>query len=260
MLVKLLRLSLVLGSVVAAVASATAPKAQPNLQTTKKTDATYDGAWEAIIDLFASHSWAIKNMDKASGLITTDWMRMDSDWADYTDCGSAPLVTNRGTQVSFNVRVHELESGTQVDVNASFRQLREFDGQQRLVDCVSKGLVEAQIQGAAVTHGPEIDKRRAAKAARAAGSASAADTPRGWYCVSSPSRPEVGACAREKPSCETGRDAAIGAVPDVTSCTLVEVAQCFSAGGRVRCAPTSEACAAQLERAADPAAKCEERP
>lgn len=65
---------------------------------------------------------------------------------------------------------------------------------------------------------------------------------RGYFCTSSPT---AGLCAREKPDCETARDAAIGALPDLAACTLVETAHCFDADGRERCFPTAEQCAAR---------------
>ncbi len=68
---------------------------------------------------------------------------------------------------------------------------------------------------------------------------------RGHFCATSAS---AGLCAREKADCETARDAALAAVADLGTCTLVESAHCFDATGRERCFPTAEQCAARSER------------
>lgn len=85
----------------------------------------------------------------------------------------------------------------------------------------------------------------------------ATNPPRGWFCTSSPSRPEVGSCTRDKLDCERARDVVVPAVPDMTACALVEHAHCFGAGESPRCAPSPAACAAQLERSGQ-SATCQE--
>lgn len=82
--------------------------------------------------------------------------------------------------------------------------------------------------------------------------------PRGWYCYSSPTQTAVASCARQKADCETGRDAASTATPDVSTCILVETVQCFTAHARTRCAPNAAICGEQVTRAGDAGAKCEE--
>jgi hypothetical protein len=74
-----------------------------------------------------------------------------------------------------------------------------------------------------------------------------APTPRGHFCASNATS---AVCAREKRDCETGRNAALGAVPDLAECTLVETVYCVSE----QCLPALDMCQA---RAAG--AECEER-
>jgi hypothetical protein len=83
--------------------------------------------------------------------------------------------------------------------------------------------------------------------------------PRGWFCFASPSQAGVGACVREKAECEAARDAALGAVADISMCTLIESGWCFVADGRTRCAPSAETCAAQMSRAQNVSVTCAEQ-
>lgn len=74
--------------------------------------------------------------------------------------------------------------------------------------------------------------------------------PRGFYCAASTASVAAAVCARHKSACTQGRNIAIGAVPDLSECTLVETAWCFDAGSGnelERCAPTEDGCMAQRE-------------
>ena len=103
--------------------------------------ADLDTTWSAVIDVFSERDWAIDNMDKASGLITTDWMRMEPRLADIVaDCG-----INNGsfrTMVRFNVRVKPQGEATSVTVNTAFRSV---GGVVSPVDCTSRGGLEREI-------------------------------------------------------------------------------------------------------------------
>jgi hypothetical protein len=239
-----LRVATITMSAVALAASATAPQKR-KVTTTASVRTTYAQAWEAVIDLFSERTWAIKNMDRDSGLITTDWMSLGSEAETFADCGSPGLATIQETAVRFNVRIKELDDATSVAVNAAFRQLRTFDGHTSTIECTSKGAVEALIQDEVAARSARSHPKRArAKTAEA-------ETPqaRGFYCASSASTPAAGMCAREKPDCMRARDLALTVVADLETCELVETAQCFDVGpGDQRCAPTVEGCAAQRER------------
>lgn len=91
----------------------------------------------------------------------------------------------------------------------------------------------------------EIERRR--RAEREAARARA--VPRGHFCSTSPSSPTAGICTRQKPDCARARDAALGAVPDLTECTLVETAWCFTFEKNERCFPGEDSCSVAQERA-----------
>jgi hypothetical protein len=226
-----LRGAAVIAAVIASLASASAPN-KHHIQKTATLEASFDDTWAALIDVFADRSWPIQNMAKDSGLITTDWMKVDDSFA---DCGGSGIASTHGTFVRFNVRVKGAAS-TEVTVNATFREERSFDGQHRLADCESKGVVEGVIHH-------EIESRiRAAVPAqvRQIEKPTAPAQPRGHFCATSAA---AGLCARERGDCEAAREVALAAVPDLTACALVEVARCFDDAGREHCFPTAEQCA-----------------
>jgi hypothetical protein len=111
--------------------------------------ASFDDVWRAVVQLFAERNWSIKTIDKSSGVIATDWLRISDE---YADCGSAPLATNNGTRVTFNVLVSPVDPATRVTVNTTFQQVRSVGGTTGVVECASVGSVEAMIHGYVVDH------------------------------------------------------------------------------------------------------------
>jgi uncharacterized lipoprotein len=140
----ILRVVSVLLGVVAAVASAGAP-ASHNVRRSTEVPLDYEATWAKVIDLFSERGWSIDNIDKDSGLITTDWMNLDADRDTFADCGGSGLATVSGTQMRFNVRVKPLVTTTELTVNAKFRQLRSLNSTVGEVECSSRGAVEAMV-------------------------------------------------------------------------------------------------------------------
>lgn len=69
---------------------------------------------------------------------------------------------------------------------------------------------------------------------------------RGFFCASAAM---TGFCVRSKAECVRTRDVSLGALPDMTECTLTERAWCFGD----RCAPTAEICETVRARSDDSA-------
>ncbi len=138
---RVLRVCLVVVMVALAAASATAPKPH-DVERSGLIHAPLDATWKAIIVLFGERGWPIATIDRSSGIIATDWLRMPDEVA---DCGSAPLATTVGTKGRFNIIAMAVAGGTQLTVNTTFQRVREFDGHVRVVDCVSLGTVEQSV-------------------------------------------------------------------------------------------------------------------
>lgn len=241
----MLRVGTVAAACIAGAASATAPKAH-KVTATRGVNYSFESTWTALIDVFADRNWAIDNLDKESGIVTTDWMSLGDEAERYADCGSSGLSTVEATQIKFNVRVKGDASASTVSVNTKFRQQRRFDSNVAVVDCSSTGAVESEVQR-------QVDSMAAQNEAR-----SPRNTPpvnerntepvaerRGFFCASSPGNAAAGFCVRDKAECGRIRDVSVAAVADLTACTLVETAWCFGD----RCAPTEEACREQSDRA-----------
>jgi hypothetical protein len=79
----------------------------------------------------------------------------------------------------------------------------------------------------------------------------------GYFCTSSPSRPELHACMREHATCEKVRKTL--ALPDSEGCAPRDMAWCFDMYGAPRCSGTQYACEAQGAASAAPSA-CTKRP
>ena len=99
---------------------------------------TFDESWEAAIDTFEELRLPIDNLERESGVVTTDWILLDEADA-YMDC---PDEASRNEEGRFNVFLREIEGGIRVTVNASYRA--EDDTGGRLV-CVSDGDYEELI-------------------------------------------------------------------------------------------------------------------
>lgn len=240
----LLRATLVTGSVIVAAASATAPKSH-RVNKSAEVLHGFDQTWTALIDVFSEHNWAIGNMEKDSGLITTDWMSVGDDGERFADCGSEGMAVVKATQVQFNVRVKGDERVATLTVNTKFRQERYFDGNTFMADCNSRGTVEARIQNEVEVIAAQNEARgtkRVAKKKQEAPATVPATAQRGFFCSSSASNQAAGFCARAKAECQRTRDAAIIGVGDLAECALTETSWCLGE----RCFPSSDGCAARV--------------
>ncbi|MDB4960426.1 MAG: hypothetical protein JWP01_425 [Myxococcales bacterium] len=241
------RMLVVLVLTTALAASATAPSTHA-VNTTATVAASYEATWTAVLDLFAENNWAILNLDKDSGLVTTDWMRIEDK---YADCGNAPLLTTDQTSVRFNVRVKSDEGSSEVAVNASFRQLRSFDGKSHVVDCTTNGTVEGFIHRMVDSRAFSNDKRKAKKQERAAKAEQAA--PPIFYCTEAPADANLSACARSQAGCSKRQADIVALAGDATPCVEHKGAVCFKGkspdGVAVEsCHPTFTACEKQYNK------------
>jgi hypothetical protein len=112
-------------------------------------DKPFDSVWTAVIEVFAELSLPILNMEKASGLITTDSIsfRGQKDQTGYCACGSArfPLY-EIDRQGKFNVFVKKTSvDSIELQVNAVFEKVAQFETTIERTPCVSTGKLEAEI-------------------------------------------------------------------------------------------------------------------
>ena len=129
------------------VGCATAPIRQ-DIQKIFEFDAGYDDVWAAIIDTFGMMQLPIDNVEKDSGLITTDWLSFEVDDG-YADCGKGGFGRAvRDLVGRFNVVARDANGTVSVTVNTLYEANRvdvlnpEISSEVR---CYSTGVLEADL-------------------------------------------------------------------------------------------------------------------
>lgn len=121
------------------------PRQNDNSSAIKKP---FDSTWSAVIETFAELNLPIMNVEKASGLITTDWIsfKNQNDETGYCACGTTkfPLVEvdRRG---KFQVFIIAKENSAEVNVSAVFEKISQYKEIVENTPCVSTGKLEAEI-------------------------------------------------------------------------------------------------------------------
>jgi uncharacterized lipoprotein len=111
----------------------------------------FEKVWTAVIETFSDMNLPIQNMEKASGLVVTDWIDFTQNqaWDRYTDCGKIGMTNavqeKRG---KFNVFVKKVsEESCEVRINALFSitELSNLTKTTSNAQCVSTGAFEADF-------------------------------------------------------------------------------------------------------------------
>lgn len=86
----------------------------------------YDAVWQSTVEWFATHNTPIKNVDKSSGLISTEYSLPMGEAARYMDCGTASSSFMGKTSLenhsgNFNVLVKKVsDNSTKININVFF--------------------------------------------------------------------------------------------------------------------------------------------
>lgn len=103
----------------------------------------FDEVWPAVIETLAELNIPIDNLEKDSGLITTDWLGFG---ASYCDCGDPGITSQAQPTGKFNVFVKRAPHGVTVTVNARYKTIRTFLDESSEIHCVSTGKLEETIE------------------------------------------------------------------------------------------------------------------
>ncbi len=125
---------------------ATAPREPTNSIARSRCPIHSTGYGEATIETMAELNLPINKREKASGLVTTDWILVPTE---YLDCGDSGLATEQDHQGRFNIFVRPVQSDAdqvQLSVNSSFQALRVLGSSRGRIECVSPGTLEGQMQ------------------------------------------------------------------------------------------------------------------
>lgn len=109
----------------------------------------FDDVWQAVIESFAELQLPIENMEKDSGLITTDWIDFTGQKnTDYCDCGGLGMNIEVNRVGKFNVFVKKTSGDScEIQINCMYQQtirdaLSEITTKRK---CVSTGNLEAEM-------------------------------------------------------------------------------------------------------------------
>jgi hypothetical protein len=114
---------------------------------------SFDRTWTAVIDVFGEKNVPIRTLERASGFVATDGLRVGAEGVDWADCGSS-----RGTKIGpveavYNVRVRgdSTRSTVQVTVLWSGRYTPLGSHTPNAVTCVTTGTWERDTEAAIKT-------------------------------------------------------------------------------------------------------------
>jgi len=126
----------------------TAPKPQ-QIQNSFPIDKPFEAVWQSVIETFAELNLPILNMEKASGLITTDWIsfRGQKDETGYCSCGKEAFPYYEVDRMGkFNVYVKKVSDGAcEVKINSIFEMTSAYENNVIKRSCFSTGKLEADI-------------------------------------------------------------------------------------------------------------------
>lgn len=127
-------------------ACASAPKARM-IENSFSIESDYDSTWSAVIETFAELQLPIDNMEKDSGLITTDWIEFTGQTNEgYCDCGGLGINIEVNRLGKFNIFVRKTtEDSCQMTVNCMYEQTIKFADSISRRKCVSTGNLEREI-------------------------------------------------------------------------------------------------------------------
>ncbi len=123
----------------------------------------FDAVWQTAIEWFATHNTPIKNLDKSSGLISTEYSVSIGDALKYMECARSSV--SKSVQLTnytgnFNVIIKKLaDNSTKINVNVFFgctqniykEQLHLFIPNETTlissarINCSSTGTLEKEI-------------------------------------------------------------------------------------------------------------------
>jgi len=116
--------------------------------------ADFDATWSAVIQFASEQNWSIKTIEKASGIIAFEPLKVDES---QCDCGGGSVGVLTSIPQSLEAHVdlfvrHDSPTQTTVTANVSMKGLRStgsiFDNEETKyywVDCASTGALERML-------------------------------------------------------------------------------------------------------------------
>lgn len=142
----------------------TTPVSVP-IEKERTIDKPFDAVWQQAVEWFATHNTPIKNIDKASGLISTEYSLSLDEATKYADCGTGSSDFNGKVEIekpvgNFNLIVtRKDEQAVTVKVNVFFTCITNRYRYENVLStnyvlesssptkCTSRGALEREILG-----------------------------------------------------------------------------------------------------------------
>lgn len=133
------------------------PPDEPTHDTSQNFSADYDSVWEATVDWFSDRNIPIKQIEKDSGLIASDYsLRTGQDILDcgYLEGGSGMTLVSEDHTANLNVRVRAVnaeESTVSLNVFGESNYLYQNPMDRSVTEtvtsdnCVSTGALEGEL-------------------------------------------------------------------------------------------------------------------
>ena len=176
------------------------PPAEPRDATS--VSASMDETWDAVIDLFASRNIPIRTIERASGIIATEGLSVDSaDGLKWADCGRVGPKSIPANNAIYNVLVRGDSANSSVRATVRWARLSSKEGD---LECTSNYIWERSLE-------QEVQERaEAAHIAALSGAGHPSDDPRKLpaQTESSPQRPPAGGVEAARDAGRTVRNRA----------------------------------------------------
>jgi hypothetical protein len=134
-------------------------------------NASLGRTWDAVIDLFAARLIPIRTIERASGLIVTDQLRVGPEGREWADCGKTSAGRYRPNYATYNVLVRG--DSTRASVKATVRWVYS-DLKGKALDCSTTHVWEMALEQGVKTRAEE---QKLAHASTTGPSAYASDVP-----------------------------------------------------------------------------------
>jgi len=115
---------------------------------------TPDQVWDKVVEWFALHASPVKNMDRSSGFIASEYNLSIEDYPQYSDCGSTTASMMQAIAITsptgnFNILIRKTaDDKVRVVVTAAFHAKTVATGQYgggTDIECTSRGVLEKQL-------------------------------------------------------------------------------------------------------------------
>ncbi len=132
---------------VASTACASAPAVRDIESLANYRGVSFTEAWDLVVGEFTNRAWAIDNLERDSGIITSEWTSAEGDlYGSYRDCGSAGFRANFSNyRGRFHAVVREIDDGVSVSLTTSWEATRNSSNSISIVACLSTGLLELDL-------------------------------------------------------------------------------------------------------------------